>query len=113
MQNVALAHLDLVSARDRTLRDSLMTCALESSPFRVLRRQALGRFVLRKLRMPSFKVLPQLSVQDACADLQERVCAALRPSHLLPLDHAFGDDLVDGRFRDPVAISSPCRRRSA
>ena len=72
----------------------------ESSPFRVLRCQPLGNIVLREFRMPSFKILTPLPVENACSDLQEHVCAALRPSHLLFLYHAFRHDLVDCRFRE-------------
>jgi len=92
----------------------------ESGPFRVLRGRTVGWLGLLELRMPSLKILPQLAVQDACANLKQCVRAALGPSHLLLLDHALGDDLIDGGFcepgRDrlvvpvPIGIVGNCRK---
>lgn len=39
-------------------------------------------------------------VEDAGADLEEVVSAFFGPAHLLFLDHAFGYDLVHGRFHE-------------
>ncbi|MEU4235062.1 hypothetical protein AB0F17_63250 [Nonomuraea sp. NPDC026600] len=40
----------------------------------------------------------EVVVEDAGADLEEEVGAAWRPAHLLFLDHAAADDVVDGGF---------------
>src|SRR6267142_2631765 len=69
--------------------------------------------------MPSFKILPQLPIENTCADLQQRVCTAQRPTHLLFFDHALRDDLVDCRFGEtggdrlvvPAAIRVVWNRR--
>ncbi len=48
--------------------------------------------------VPAVEVVGQLVVEDPGSDLEQQVRTAGRPSHLLPLDHAFADDLVDGRL---------------
>jgi hypothetical protein len=45
--------------------------------------------------VPAVEVASELVVEDAGADLEQEVGAAGCPAHLLFLDHAFGDDLVD------------------
>ena len=45
--------------------------------------------------VPAVEVVGELVVEDAGADLQQQVGAAGCPAHLLFLDHAFADDLVD------------------
>ena len=45
--------------------------------------------------VPAAEVVGELVVEDAGADLQQQVCAARSPAHLLFLYHALADDLVD------------------
>ena len=45
--------------------------------------------------VPAVKVAGELVVEDACADLQQKVGAARCPAHLLFPGHALADDLVD------------------
>ncbi len=44
------------------------------------------------------KVVGELVVEDAGADLEQQVGAAWCPAHLLFFDHALADDLVDRGF---------------
>ncbi len=48
--------------------------------------------------VPAVEVLGEVVVEDPGADLEKQVRAARGASHLLFLDHAFADDLVDGRL---------------
>jgi hypothetical protein len=45
--------------------------------------------------VPAVKVAGELVVEDARADLQQKVGAARCPAHLLLPGHALADDLVD------------------
>ena len=45
--------------------------------------------------VPAVEVAGELVVEDAGADLEQQVGAARGPAHLLFLDHALADDLVD------------------
>jgi hypothetical protein len=45
--------------------------------------------------VPAVEVAGELVEEHAGTDLQQEVGAAWCPAHLLLLDHAFGDDLVD------------------
>ena len=46
--------------------------------------------------VPAAEVVGQVVVEDPGADLEQQVGAAGGPAHLLALDHALGDHLVDG-----------------
>src|SRR6266567_6648514 len=48
--------------------------------------------------VPALKVDGEIVVQDAGADLEQQVGASGSPAHLLLLEHAFANDLVDSRL---------------
>ena len=50
--------------------------------------------------MPALKDRAKFVVDDAGTDLQDVVATAVRPAHLLLLDEAARDDLVDGRLSE-------------
>src|SRR5450756_2827823 len=59
--------------------------------------------------VPPVEVVGELVVEDPDTDLQQEVRAARGPAHLLLLDHALADQLVDRgldeRGRDGLALS--------
>ena len=62
-------------------------------------------------RIPGTKRGLPLAVQHARANLQQEMGAPLAPLHLLLLDHALADHLVDSRFlkagADAFALAVP------
>jgi hypothetical protein len=61
--------------------------------------------------IPPLKRSAKLVIEDLHANLQKRMCATWRPSHLLLLHEALCHELIDRRFdkpgRDALATSAP------
>jgi Transposase DDE domain len=62
-------------------------------------------------RIPATTCCLQVLIEDLSAHLQQEMRAALRPPHLLLLDHPSADDRIDRRFsercRDRLAVARP------
>ena len=62
-------------------------------------------------RVPTLKRFMQIVVQDVDSNLEQKMGAVRHPTHLLFLEEAFGDGLIDGRChetgRNALASSFP------
>ena len=54
----------------------------------------VSRIVVGKTRIPFFEEGPERAVERAGSDLQQEMCATLRPLHLLTFGEALADDGV-------------------
>ena len=69
---------------------------METSPKRGLSRQRVGLRLDLHTRIPTLESILPVLIDDLKTYLEEQASACLRPAHLLFLDKAFADDLVDG-----------------
>ena len=58
-------------------------------------------------RIPTIKSRAQILVQHLSPDLEQQMGTALGPTHLLLLDHALADHLVDRRLHKPCGDAFP------
>jgi hypothetical protein len=65
------------------------------------RRHLLGGYA--ELRIPPPKCRLLVAMYDACADLEQEMCAAWGPGHLLLLAEALADHSIHGRFHETGA----------
>src|SRR4051794_33580120 len=73
----------------------------ETGPNRGLRGLLRGRLGIGlHSGVPALEPRPQVLVQDPRPNLQQPMSPQLGPAHLLLLDHALADHLVDGRLRE-------------
>ena len=73
---------------------------LETRAKWVLSRQGelLGDRGRSQARIPTAECIPQIIIEGTGPNLQQQMCAALRPAHLLFHDHPAADHLIHGRL---------------
>src|ERR1700694_3363663 len=83
----------------------LAICGSESNQMLGVLGRQRRRLSSAKAWVPAAERTGQITVEHVGPDLQEQMRAARRPSHLLLLDRALGDELIDRGFdeagRDP------------